>query len=486
MNKKIIITMMLALVTMAGQAQTTKTVTITGSSPALKDSTLVVAGTGLSLSVVDTVQSGRFAFTLPIEELTAGYLLLEGEGCPNFSLSLMMKPDVTIKLTGTDCIYPLWKVESPIPEQQTMNRITEHCRDVIKELIRFEQKKDWNKYDSISMVYIKQQMDILPTLPVDAASLNVLWRVSRLLINMKDFPYMEELKNLEKSFVTRAPKGFEDQLAEIHTYIYPPHVLQIGEEAVDAELFDMQGNRHHLLEGLSDGRYLLLDLWGIGCGPCRMSEPEMREVYGRMKDKLEIVGINEDNLSTWKNNDFSKRIVWKNWNDGKRGSSISSRYCDEGAIPYYILISPDKRIVTKAVGYYPGMFLGLADAVNGLKQDNSANLSFVVRKVEVNDNGTTVGFRYYSHKEYGFRIVKDSYLEANGKKYKLTAADGIKLDENNFTTMKATDATEDFISNLSYKDFTLTFEPFDTIPETFNFKEGDGKGAFVIRNVALK
>lgn len=488
MNKKSIMTMMLALVTMAGQAQTTKTVTITGSSPALKDSTLVLAGVGISGTVVDTVQSGRFAFTLPVEELSNGFLSLIGEGCPNFSLSLMMKPDATIKLAGTDCIYPLWKVESPIPEQQTMNRVTEHCRDVIKELIQIEQKKDWNKFDSINMVYMKQQMDILPSLPVDAASINVLWRISRLLINMKDFPYMEELKSLEKSFAARAPKGFEDQLAEIHTYIYPPHVLQIGEEAVDAELFDMQGNRHHLLEGLSDGRYLLLDLWGIGCGPCRMSEPEMREAYGRMKDKLEIVGINEDKLSSWKNSDFSKRIVWKNWNDGKMGSSISSRYCDEGAVPYYILISPDKRIVTKAVGYYPGMFLGLADAVNGLivKQDNSANYQLSIRKVEANANGTTIGFRYYSHKEYWFRIVKDSYLEANGKKYKLTAADGIKLDENNYPTVKATDATEDFVSNLSYSDFTLTFEPFDTIPDTFDFKEGDGERAFVIRNVSLK
>jgi hypothetical protein len=52
--------------------------------------------------------------------------------------------------------------------------------------------------------------------------------------------------------------------------------------------------------------------------------------------------------------------------------------------------------------------------------------------------------------------------------------------------VKATDATEDFVSNLSYTDFTLTFEPFETIPATFNFKEGDGKGAFVIRNVALR
>ena len=488
MNKKTIITALLSLVTMTGWAQSTKTATITGYSPALKDGTLVLAGIGISGSVVDTVQSGRFAFTLPVEELSSGFLSLVGEGCPNFSFSLMMKPDVTIKLTGTDCIYPLWKVESPIPEQQTLNRITEHCREAIVELIQTIQIKDWDKLDSIEMIYTKQQMDILSSLPVDAASLNVLWRISRTQINMNGFPYMQQLKDLEKSFLAHAPKGFEDQLAEIHTYIYPPQVLQVGDEAVDAELIDMQGNTHHLLEGMTDGRYLLLDLWGIGCGPCRMAEPEMREVYERMKDKLEIVGINEDKISSWKNSDFSKRIVWKNWNDGKMGSSISSRYCDEGAVPYYVLISPDKRIVMKKSGYYTGMFLGLANAINGLiiKQDNSDNFELSVRKVEANANGTTVGFRYYSHKEYGFRIVKDSYLEANGKKYKVTAADGITLDENNYTTVKATDSTEYFLSDLSYIDFTLTFEPFENIPETFDFKEGDGAGAFVIYNISPK
>ena len=263
MNKKSIFTALLALVAMAGWAQPTKTATITGYSPALKDGTLVLAATGISGSVVDTVQSGRFAFTLPVEELSSGFLSLVGEGCPNFSLSLMMKPDVTIKLMGTDCIYPLWKVESPIPEQQTLNHITEHCRDIIAEYIQLEKKKDWDKLDSISMELTKRQIDILASLPVDAASLNVLWRISRPLINMKGFPYMQQLKDLEKSFSARAPKGFEDQLAEIHTYIYPPQVLQVGDEAVDAELFDMQGNTHHLLEGMTNGRYLLLDLWGI-------------------------------------------------------------------------------------------------------------------------------------------------------------------------------------------------------------------------------
>ena len=39
---------------------------------------------------------------------------------------------------------------------------------------------------------------------------------------------------------------------------------------------------------------------------------------------------------------------------------------------------------------------------------------------------------------------------------------------------------------MYYGDFTLTFEPFDTIPATFDFKEGDAQGAFVISNITIE
>ena len=486
MKKKSIMTMMLALVAMTGLAQT-KTATVTGYSPALKDGTLVIGGAGTSWEIVDSVRAGHFSLTVPVEELSVGGMSCIGEGLPNFTLNLMLKPGVTVKVSGTDCLFPLWKVESPIPEQQTLNRIRDYCRETIVDFIKIEQDRDMAKFDSINLVLMKQELDILSSLPVDVASISKLSNIARMPKNMKDFPYMEQLKNLEKTFAARAPKGFEAQLAEIHTYIYPPKVLQLGDEAVDAELFDMQGNKHHLFDAFADGRYVLLDFWGIGCGPCRMSEPEMREVYERMKGKLEIIGINEDDVSTWKNSDFSKSIIWKNWNDGMRGSSVNSIYCDMGAIPYYVLITPDKRIVWKAMGYNPGWFLGIADVVNGLriKQDNSANYHFSVRQINTNANGTTIKFRYYGHKDYWFRIVKESYLEANGKRYRLMTADGITLDENNYPAVKATDATNGFQSGLNYSEFTLTFEPFETIPQTFDFKEGDGEGAFVIRNISV-
>jgi hypothetical protein len=52
--------------------------------------------------------------------------------------------------------------------------------------------------------------------------------------------------------------------------------------------------------------------------------------------------------------------------------------------------------------------------------------------------------------------------------------------------VRATETTEGYLSTLCFTDFTLTFEPFGTIPTTFDFIEGDVQGAFIIRNVSVK
>ena len=488
MNKKTIITTLLALVAVAGQAQTKNTAIVKGYSPALEDSTVVNIYIDNMSAASDTVFGGRFTLTVPVEKLTESRLFLMGKGCPNYLSTLFLSPGVTVSLTGTDCLHPLWKVDSPVPEQQTINRIMEHNSEAIREYLLIElDDASWNKMLPIYMKMLKQTLDILPSLPVDAASLTKLEGVAHTAKNMKDFPYMQQLKELEASTAARAPKGFEKKLAMIHAFVYPSHVQQVGEEFVDAELFDMQGNTHRLSEAFADGRHVLLDFWSLGCGPCRMAEPEMREVYERMKDRLEIIGINRDNPSAWQENDWSKKIVWPNWNDGKMGKGgVENLYCDEDAIPYYVLLSPDGRILWKNVGYGVGWFLGMAEAISGPKQDNSANLQLAVRHIDVNSGGTTVSFRYYGKKGYWFRVVSDSYLTANGKKYKVTTADGIKLEENNYPQVKASSVTEGIMEDMYYSNFTLTFEPFETIPEIFDFKEGDGEGAFVIRNISVK
>ena len=280
---------------------------------------------------------------------------------------------------------------------------------------------------------------------------------------------------------TDSQKGFEQEAVDTL------HILEVGEKAVDAELFDMQGNKHRLFEAFADDRYVLLDFWNLGCGACRQSESELLEVYDRMKGKLEIVGINLDSISRWQNHEWSKKIVWKNWNDGKGyKGGIKSHYYDWNAAPFYVLLSPDGRILWEMTGYGVGKFLGIADALNGPKQDNYANPNLAIRKVDAGNKGTTISFRYYTEKGFWFSIAHDSYLTANGKKYKLTAADGIKLDENNTPQVKAYSVRVKYGLDINYCDFALTFEPFESVPETFDFKEGDGEDVFVIRNISVK
>ena len=361
MNKKTIITILLALVAMTGQAQT-KTATVIGYSPALKDGTLVFAGTGSTSTVVDTVQAGRFAYTLPVVEFTESFLSFLGEGCTRSYTLIFLRPDVTVKVTGNDCLNPLWKVESPIPEQQTQNRLTEYCRDVRTEALQMDlANAPREKRDSVTLIWMKQQMDILPSLPVDAATIRALLGISETAMIRKDFPYMEQLKEVEKTFAARAPKGFEEKLAEIHSYVYAKNEQQIAEELAGNEsvFFKKYDDvaPENILQTILDnykGKAVLIDMWATWCGPCRAGHKAMAPLKEELKGRnIKFIYITPPSSppTTWL--EMMKDIDGDHYYLTEEQNHYILQHFESSGIPTYAIYDTKGHQTYKSIGF-PG------------------------------------------------------------------------------------------------------------------------------------
>ena len=129
----------LVLVAMAGKAQT-RTATITGYSPALKDGTVAESTVDNVRIANDTVKGGCFSLTVPVEGLTKSYLFLEGEGCPNHLMTIWLRPGVDVKVTGTDCLFPLSSRQSAVLRNMVMTRWPKCCDSVLP-MLRGKKKR---------------------------------------------------------------------------------------------------------------------------------------------------------------------------------------------------------------------------------------------------------------------------------------------------------------------------------------------------------
>ncbi len=94
-------------------------------------------------------------------------------------------------------------------------------------------------------------------------------------------------------------------------------------------------------------------------------------------------------------------------------------------------------------------------------------------KVEMTDTNTVLSINAHYIPKYWIRIVSDSYLLADGKKYAMTGTEGIKPD------------TEFWMPESGEADFKLIFEPLPESTEEFDFIEGDNPRAFRVMGVEL-
>ena len=159
---------------------------------------------------------------------------------------------------------------------------------------------------------------------------------------------------------------------------------------VDGDLYDANDSLRHISE--FKGKFILLDFWSSGCGPCVESIPEMEKVMDLYKDKMTVISISEDPKARWKEYIKTKGMGGNQWNELRKGrTGLALNYQVRG-IPHYVLIAPDGKIQDVWSGYGSGSLLALHCSLTHCYADTC-----------ITDCNSASNYRYTVDKLHGFK-----------------------------------------------------------------------------------
>ena len=131
----------------------------------------------------------------------------------------------------------------------------------------------------------------------------------------------------------------------IKNYLELSRDLKAGDRAVDFKMPDINGE----MVGLSDfrGKYILLDFWSSGCGPCRLESPNLLRNYKEYRDKgFEIISITFDrDRETWEKAVKKDGMIWTTLCDQKGSDGDVIMTYKAFFMPTYWLIDPEGIII---------------------------------------------------------------------------------------------------------------------------------------------
>ena len=335
-------------------------------------------GNIFNLVARDTLLNGKFSFRDTVSVTKKMLIMSDNKGFPGTWLEVWIAPGEYIEIKGEDKLLKTWEVVSDIPEQAEENRFTACAMAQQKELMQhlaaeydwqrmmfidhagdqeFE-KKGWAKIDSIRKLTTplqqeiwKKELEYMKEAPISKVWIDKLLLYASMMKYETVMPYKEEVKSL----YARMPETEKQTDAGQEITAYPPSVAGIGDMMVDGELYDVNDSLRHISEFV--GRFILLDFWSSGCGPCVESIPEMEKVIDTYKDRMTVISISEDPKARWKEYVKTKGMGGNQWNELRRGrTGLAVSYQVKG-IPHYVLIAPSGKIQDMWSGYGSGSLL---------------------------------------------------------------------------------------------------------------------------------
>lgn len=466
-----------------------------------------------SMAATDTLRNGTFRFELT----TAGnglerYDLMAHDrtSFPPMSLSLWVNPGSRLLVQGENSYIYSWTVESDVKEQQFQQQLMQASRKEWEEFQRLSMQEfelmrsaaqGGNKEqarakadslqqltDKLSDQITQHNIALMKQSPVNAVWMDELYRMGMSVKFRKDCPYKEDVQQLYDRLDAAQKETSEGK--SVYLALNPPTVVKAGEEAVDADMYDLEGKVHRLAE--FRGKYVLLDFWSRGCGPCIMSQPELKEISERYKDSLEVVSLSIENRKGWEEASKAHAMTWNNWNDLEETNGLYARYGVIG-IPHFVLISPEGKVIDSWSGYGKGLLKLKVEGMLAPKQPMRIEWKdghklvhhprkktekvdvLTIRQVELTDSATVLRVHARYIPNYWIRLDKATFLISDkGVNYPLLRSEGFAIDE------------QVFMPDSGEMDFTLYFAPLPKDTRWFDFSEGEHvEGGYYIEGIRL-
>lgn len=452
---------------------------------------------GLSVAT-DTVINGKFRLEYQMEDGDAEKMTINCFS-PKISGSgrtVYLIPGAHIKVDASTPNSERWDVTSDIDikEQKEYDKILFSCSDIFNAMdkIRSENSKRLSDPDLTAEQKKQIRTEMNETISGLRDSIN--HRKYLMMLQMEHTPvWFENFVDLcHRSSISgdsilaskliamyEALEKSEKESAEgvkIAGFLYPESKINIGDKIPYMEFVDFNGNTRNL--GEFAGKWILLDIWSGGCGPCHMSVPELKAFAEKHKGEVEVVSISIDTDDFWRISTKNLNIEGNNWNDRKGESGAYSRFNTKG-LPTFIAINPEGIYTTSKLGYTKGTFelmfrrllnpkpaMSRETKATGIKvnypdcMDNNTHDILEIDSIELSDDRTAIHFHMYYMPNWWIKISPDSYLELpDGSKLNILEAQGIALGE-------------EFRANADGENtFTLVFPAIDKNTPSINFME---------------